>query len=61
MSEPQRDKETDNPSPPPGHDKMLEALGRALSVPKSEIDRREAEWQAKQHKRGRPKKGKTSP
>jgi len=46
--------------PPPGHEKMLEALKRSISVPKEEIDRREKEWKAKQHKRGRPKKEKKS-
>lgn len=48
-------------TPPPGHDKMLEALGRSLSVSKEEIDRREKEWKAEQHKRGRPKKEQKSP
>ena len=34
----------ETPKPPPGHDKMLDLLGRSLATPKSEIDKREAEW-----------------
>ena len=35
-----------NPTPePPGHEAMMEGLRKSLAVPKSEIDRREKEWQ----------------
>jgi hypothetical protein len=42
----------------PAHHSMLDIIKQAFTVPKSEIDRREAEWRKAQHKRGRPKKAK---
>lgn len=33
---------------PPGHENMMEGWRRLFKVPKEEIDRREAEWKAKQ-------------
>ena len=47
-----------NPTPePPGHENMMAGLRRALAVPKAEIDRREAEWKAKQQEKKRLKDG----
>ena len=36
---------------------MMEGLRRALAVPKSEIDRREKEWQERAGYKGKPKNG----
>jgi len=44
--------------PPPGHDKMLEGLRKIISVPKSEIDRREAQWRETRKPRNKSKKEK---
>lgn len=41
-----------NPTPePPGHEAMMEGLRKSLAVPKSEIDRREKEWQEQQDRK----------
>lgn len=42
------------------HHSMIDIMKQAFAVPKSEIDRREKEWQESQHKRGRPKKSKNT-
>jgi len=40
-------------TPPPGHENMMDALRRALAVPKAEVDRREKQWQERPNYRGK--------
>lgn len=62
MDKQQKDSTPTRKEPTP-FQKFDDALKRALSVPKAEIDRREKAWAESDHKLGRPKKTKegTSP